>query len=126
MNTYLFAAPLAAGKTETWKNYVKEITGPRFEEYKTSRRKAGIKKEKVYLQRTPKGDMCVVMIGGDNPQKAFASLLKSNDPFDKWFRDKILIEAHGIDVSHPMPENERILDYHDVPAGEVVGAGKTG
>ena len=126
MNTYLFAVPLAAGKTETWKNYVKEINGPRFEEYKSSRKKAGIKKERVFLQQTPKGDMCVVMIGGDNPRKAFGSLLKSNDPFDKWFRDKVLVDAHGLDLSQPMPENQGVLDYHETMTGEVVGAGKTG
>jgi hypothetical protein len=111
MKTYLFAVPLAEGKTETWKNYMKEITGPRFEEYKESRKKAGIEAEQVYLQHTPNGDMCVVKQSGENPQKSFEWLLKSDEPFDKWFREKVLIDAHGMDMSKPMPENEHFLDY---------------
>jgi hypothetical protein len=111
MKTYLFAAPLAAGKTETWKNYVKEITNSRFEEYKQSRQKAGIEEEQVYLQSTPQGDMCVVKLKGQNPWKSFESLIKSKDPFDTWFREKILLDAHGLDLSQPMPENEQFLDY---------------
>ena len=118
MNTYLFTVPLAAGKTETWKKYVKEMTGIRNEEYKKSRKNAGIKAEQVYLQQTPHGDMCVVMLGGDNPQRSLETLIKSSDPFDKWFREKILIEAHGLDLSQPLPTNQHILDYHETPIRE--------
>jgi hypothetical protein len=120
MNTYLFTVPLVAGKTEAWKNYVKEMTGPRNEEFKESRRRAGIKIEQVYLQQTPHGDMCVVMLGGDNPQKSLETFMKSTDPFDKWFREKVLIETHGLDLSKPMPQNQCILDYHEVPTREYV------
>ena len=126
MNTYLIAVPIKAGKTEAWKSYMKEITGPRFEEYKAARKKAGIKKEKAYLQHTPQGDMAIVMLGGDNPRKALESFLTSNEPFDKWFRETVLTEIHGMDPSQSIPANEQYIDYHEVPAGEVVGAGKAG
>ena len=122
MNTYLFAVPLAAGKTDVWKNYVKEITGPRYEDYKKSRKKAGIKREQVYLQRTPQGDMCVVMLGGENPRKSFESLMKSDYPFDKWFREKVLIDAHGMDLAQPFPENQHFLNYDETPTREHVEA----
>jgi hypothetical protein len=125
MTTYLFAVPLAAGKTEAWKNYVKEILGPRFEEYKQSRKKAGIEGEQVYLQQTPQGDMCVVKLKGNNPRESFEKLMKSSDPFDKWFRDKILIDAHGLDISKPMPENQCFLDYHETTQREKAEAMRT-
>jgi len=125
MNSYLFAVPIAPGKTETWKNYVKEMTGSRNEDYKKSRKRAGIRTEQVFLQRTPQGDMCVVRLEGDNPIKSLETMIKSNDPFDKWFRDKVLIEAHGLDLSGPMPENESILNYFETPVREYTGSGKS-
>ena len=126
MNTYLFAVPLAPGKTETWKNYIKEMKGPRNAEYKESRKKAGIEVEQVFLQQTPHGDMCVVRLEGDNPQKSFESMIKSNSPFDKWFREKVLIEAHGLDLSQPMPKNQCVIDHHEFPAREFAGTKTNG
>ena len=120
MKTYLFTVPIAPGKTEAWKNYVKEMSGPRNEEYRNSRKRAGLRTEQVYLQQTPHGDMCVVMLGGDNPQKSLETFMTSADPFDKWFREKILIEAHGLDLSQPMPQNQCILDYQDTSTREYV------
>jgi hypothetical protein len=121
MKTYMFAVPVAPGKTETWKQYVKEMTGPRNDEYKKSRKRAGIKVEKVFLQQTAHGDMCVVMLGGDNPQKSLETMMTSNEPFDKWFREKVLIEAHGLDMSQPMPQNHQIIDYSETPSMEFAG-----
>ncbi len=122
MKTYLFTVPIAPGKTETWKKYVKELTGARHDEHRRSREKMGIVKEQVFLQKTPKGDMCVVMLKGDNPQKALEYMASSNDAFDKWFREKVLIESHGLDVTKAMPINEQILDFDETPAHELAGS----
>jgi hypothetical protein len=35
--------------------------------------------------------------------------MASTDPFDKWFRDKVLIETHGMSPTAPPPMNEQIL-----------------
>jgi hypothetical protein len=121
MKTYLLTVPLAPGKTEAWKQYMKELTGPRNDEYKKSRKRAGIKVEQVFLQQTAHGDMCVVMLGGDNPQKSLESMMTSNDPFDKWFREKVLIEAHGLDMSQPMPQNQQISEYSETSTREFAG-----
>ncbi len=118
MKTYLFTVPIAPGKTQTWKKYVKEMTGPKYDEYRKSRTKAGLKGELVYLQETPMGDVCVASLTAENPQKSFEYFLTSNEPFDKWFREKILIEAHGLDLSKPMPQNEQILDYSETGTRE--------
>ena len=118
MSNYLFTVPLTPGKTEAWKNYLKELNGPRNEEYKKSRNRLGIKAEQVYLQQTPHGDMCVVKIECDNPQRALEGMAKSQDPFDIWFREKVLIDAHGLDMSQPMPQNKQYLDYRETPVRE--------
>jgi hypothetical protein len=125
MKTYLFTMPLAAGKTEAWKNYLREIEGPRNEEYKKSRERAGIRVEQVYLQQTPHGDSCVVSWECDNPQKVFETFMKSDNPFDQWFREKVLIEAHGMDTSQPLPPmNQHFVDYRETPTNEFAKAGK--
>jgi hypothetical protein len=109
MTSYAFAMPLVPGKTEAWRGYVKELTGPRSAEYKASRQRAGITKEHVFLQATPMGDFVVVAMECDDPATVIERLLASTDPFDVWFRDKVLIEAHGVDPSAPPPPmNETI------------------
>lgn len=126
MNTYLFTVPLEAGKTEAWKGFMKELNGPRNEEYKKSRMRAGIKGEQVFLQQTPHGDACVVMLEGDNPQGFLETIMKSEIPFDKWFRDKVLVEAHGLDLSQPFPKNQHVLGYRETPTREYADAEKIG
>jgi hypothetical protein len=110
MRTYAFAMPLLPGKTETWLGYVNEITGPRKEEWKMSRQKLGVKTEQVWLQNTPMGDVCVVRLETDDPSKFFENMMKSNDLFDLWFKEKVLIECHGLKAGQAMPPlNKQVL-----------------
>lgn len=40
----------------------------------------------------------------------FAQLMTSQEPFDKWFRDRVLIEVHGMNPSAPPPPmNEKVM-----------------
>ena len=110
MSVYAFVTPIAKGKTAKWKAYVKEMTGPKGKELKASRKKLGMTKEEVWLQKTPMGDFAVVYWEARDIGKVFSGLLKSTDPFDKWFRDKVLGEIHGMKASDPMPPmNEQVL-----------------
>ena len=110
MQTYAFANPIQPGKTETWKGYVQEMTGPRKAELQASRKRVGLSKEEVWLQSTPQGDMAVVYWEADDIGKVFEGFMTSTDPFDKWFREKILMEVHGMNPSGPMPPmNTQIL-----------------
>jgi hypothetical protein len=86
------------------------MKGPRNHELKESRIKAGLTVERVWLQRTPMGDFAVVYWEAKDIGKVFETLTKSDTPFDKWFREKILIEVHGMDFSKPMVMNELIFD----------------
>jgi hypothetical protein len=110
MTYYAFINPVPAGKLDLWKSYVKEMTGPRSKEYKDSRKRVGLTVERVWLQHTPTGDFAVVYWEAKDIAKVFEELMKSEAPFDKWFRDKVLVEVHGMDVSNPPPMNEVILD----------------
>jgi hypothetical protein len=112
MARYAFSAPIQPGKMDAWKRYTAEMKGPRKAELVASRKKAGLKQEHVWLQHTPMGDFAVVYWEADDAGKVFQYFMTSNDAFDKWFRDKVLVETHGMSPSTPPPPlNERILDY---------------
>ena len=110
MPSYAFTNPIKPGKADAWKKYVAEMTGPRKDALAASRKKAGLAKEQVWLQSTPMGDMAVVYWEAPDIGKVFQHFLTSTDPFDVWFREKVLVEVHGMDPSAPPPPmNELVL-----------------
>jgi hypothetical protein len=111
MAYYAFTNPVLPGKIEVWKNYIKEMNGPRNRERAESRKKVGLTVERVWLQHTSMGDLAVVYWEAKDIGKVFEALMKSEAPFDKWFRDKILVEVHGMDLSKAPPMNELVLDF---------------
>jgi len=111
MAHYAFANPVIAGKVDAWKAYIAEMNGPRKNERNESRKKVGLTVERVWLQHTPMGDFAVVYWEARDIGKVFEELIRSDTPFDKWFRDKILVEVHGMDLSKTPPMNELVLDF---------------
>jgi hypothetical protein len=119
MSIYAFTVPILQGKTETWKRYVQEREGPRLNDIIRSREKAGLHTEQVWLQQTPMGDFAVVVWETDNPKKVFDYFMKSTDPIDVWFREKILRDCHGMESSMPLPPlNEQVLNFKGQRVGE--------
>jgi hypothetical protein len=114
MAYYAFFNPVRPGKVADWKRYISEMTGPRKADMAATRRKAGLNQERVWLQAMPAGDFAVVFWDADDVGKVFQHFMSSNDPFDVWFRDKILVEVHGMSpTAPPPPMNEAILNYPD-------------
>jgi len=110
MAQYAFCTPILPGKTAEWKKRVAEMAGPRHAELKASRDRAGLKEEKVWLQQTPHGDFAVVYWEAHDIGKVFQTLMSSTQPFDVWFRDKVLVEIHGLTPGGPPPPmNEAVL-----------------
>ncbi|OGC91692.1 MAG: hypothetical protein A2W25_06820 [candidate division Zixibacteria bacterium RBG_16_53_22] len=121
MPTYAFAVPILPDKTEDLKRYAREMTGPRLDEYKNSSRNMGIDVEQFWLQHTPDGDMLVVVWKTDNPAKIFKDSMVSNDPYDKWFREKVIVECFGINPSDfDPPLNEVLVDFNIQSAGKKI------
>jgi len=104
MAIFASAVPILPGKAEEWKQFAKELQGSRRVEYEASRRRVGLTKEVAALQRTPMGDFAVIYgeTVGD-AEEANRKLATSTDPFDVWFRQKVL-ELHGLDLTQPPPE----------------------
>lgn len=106
-----FAAPLLPGKTEDWIVATNAMRS-RMAELSASNRRLGLTREVVSLQRTPMGDFVVVFFEGDDPNSIIQRLLESDDPFDKWFVQSIVVACHGISADdEPMPPNEVFVDW---------------
>ncbi|HKN07853.1 MAG TPA: DUF6176 family protein [Thermoplasmata archaeon] len=118
MALYAFVAPIQPNKTEEFRQFVKDLNGPRKDEYEASRVKAGFQRESMFLQNTPNGEMVVVIQEADSQKDALDSLRGMKDSFNVWFFQK-LKDIHGIDlVGTDVPMNELLLDYRSDVATE--------
>ncbi len=115
MPTYAFMTPILGGTTEAWRQWEKELMGPRRAEFLNSRKKAGITREQVFLQHTPQGDFQVVVWECEDPGKAIGGL-DLRDSFGAWFASQ-LERFHGIRVpgSGPVQVNAKTLDTGAIP-----------
>jgi hypothetical protein len=67
---YCFTQLIQPGKLEEARAIFEEIRETRQSEYEASRRRLGIREEKVWIQSLPQGDMAVVYWEGDDPRAA--------------------------------------------------------
>jgi hypothetical protein len=88
MAVYCFTQLIQPGKREEAKRIFEEIRGPRRSEYEASRRRLGIREEKVWFQGLPQeGEMAVVYWEGEAPRRALEEFARSTDPFDEWIKE---------------------------------------
>lgn len=99
--------PIQPGQTDRWKQFVKELKGPRFKEFQTSRAKLGVR-ERTFLQKSPTGDVVIVTLRGKDPAGAFAKMAKGKDAFSRWFTAEVGA-IHGIDLKAPPPGLPELL-----------------
>jgi hypothetical protein len=56
------------------------------------------------------GDFAVVHFDADDPPAVLGQFMMSQHPYDKWFRETIMMGIHGLNPTDPPPPpNERIL-----------------
>ena len=67
MAVYCFTQRIQPGKRDEARSIFEEIMCPRRSEYEASRRRLGIRKERVWFQSFPDGEMAVVYWEGDDP-----------------------------------------------------------
>ena len=84
--------------------------GARKEAYQDARRRAGIIREAVWIQRGPGGDVAVVYLEADDLATAFTILGTSAEPFDRWFRGHVR-QVHGVAWEEGFTAPELVLDF---------------
>ena len=97
-----FAGPILPGKEERWRRFLQELEGSRREEYEGLRRRLGIRRQRVWIVRTPRVETAVSYLECEEPGRVAARLASSNEPFDVWLKDK-LSEFHGCDLARLDP-----------------------
>jgi hypothetical protein len=106
-----FALPVLPGRTEADRIALLSCwVGERKEAYQDARRRAGILREAVWIQPTPRGDLAVVYLEADDFAAAFAHMGTSVEPFDRWFRDHVR-EMHGVALDEGFTAPDIVLDF---------------
>jgi hypothetical protein len=108
---YAFAVPLPPGRTDDWLRFMDEVHA-RLDEHRAAHRAAGGHGETVFLQRTPLGDMVIVVLESDDPATFFQGVATAQDAYSQWFRSQ-LSTIHGIDFDQAPQLNEEKLHWRD-------------
>jgi hypothetical protein len=112
MECITWFVPILPGKLEAWKAFVDEINGPRKDDFAKSRQRLGASREVIGLVQSPEGDFAALFHEGESVSAGFSKLAASEDPFDVWFKDKIL-ELHGVtkEMLAQGPPSQVVMDY---------------
>lgn len=100
MDQTLFALPILPGKTEAARAFLQEMGGPRKHELAACGESAGIARELWAIQQTPRGDLVVVYIAGEDLAHAFKEFAASQSEFDRWCKQRVQ-ETTGADLNTP-------------------------
>ena len=100
MESNAIVFPILPGETADWRAFIDEINGPRHPDFVESRRRAGVQ-ERTFLQSTPMGDVVIMTMEGEDPERSFGQLVSARDPFTTWFLERVKA-IHGVDLAAPM------------------------
>ena len=109
MAVYCFTQLIQPGKREEAKAIFEEVRGPRRDEYEASRRRLGIRREKVWFQSQPQGEMAVVYWEGDAPRRSLEEFARSRDPFDEWLKERGR-EVYHFEPTQTLEADEEVFE----------------
>jgi hypothetical protein len=112
MPTIALSLPITPGETETFRAAHHRFVIDRRVEFEESRRRLGVRSERGFLQRSPSGDIAIVIFEVDDPARMFAGVAGSDAPLDAEFR-AYLRQVFGLDASRPPPSppTEPVFDW---------------
>lgn len=102
--------PIADGVA--WHEFMEEISaGNRGEAHRAMLRREGVRRETVFQQQTPAGDVMVLVWDGVSPEQMGAQLqaLRQNPASDheRYLRDYVIPKLHGVDATQRPPAPAR-------------------
>jgi hypothetical protein len=100
MTALAFVAPILPGKLEAWRRFNQETLGRWRSQHDAANSRSGITRELAWLQQTPDGDLAIIYLEVEDPERLFADLAISDDPYTAWFRQQVL-DIHGLDLAAP-------------------------
>jgi hypothetical protein len=115
MAAVAFALPILPGQEGLVKSMGEAVSGSGElrEEYEESRKRLGIREEKVWVQRTPIGASIIVYWETEDPQRTLREIADSQDEVDKRFKQVVENAAPALDLSQENPlSNELLFEWH--------------
>jgi hypothetical protein len=115
MAAVAFALPILPGQEGLVKSMGEALSGSGElrEEYEESRKRLGIREEKVWFQRTPIGASIIVYWETEDPQRTLREIADSQDEVDKRFKQVVENAAPALDLSQENPlSNELLFEWH--------------
>ncbi len=111
MASLAFVAPALPGGTQNLKRLAQELQGAKKPEVEDFYRRMKITREEWFIQQTPKGDMVIVYLEGEDLAQTFQTLAASEEPLDVWLKEQAH-SVHGIDFNKPIlaPLPELVYD----------------
>ncbi len=111
MAAFAFALPILPGQEDLVRSSLEVVSGSGElrEEYEQSRKRLGIREEKVWIQRTPIGASIIVYWETDDPQRTLREIADSQDEVDKRFKELIENAAPALDLSQDAPLSNELL-----------------
>jgi hypothetical protein len=106
-----FTLPILPGQEDLVRSIGEAVSGSGElrEGYEESRRRLGIREEKVWLQRTPIGHSIIVYWETEDPQRTLREMANSQDEVDQKFRQVVENAAPAIDSSKENPFSNELL-----------------
>lgn len=110
-----FVLPILPGKTGPARAFMDRLETDRKQEYAASEQRIGIVREFWFLQSTPSGDLYVAYMESPDFGRALQMFSASQDPFDVWFKERLL-DVTGLDLNVPPggPLSELLSAYESV------------
>ena len=111
MAAVAFALPILPGQEGLVKSMGEAVSGSGElrEEYEESRKRLGIREEKVWVQRTPIGASIIVYWETEDPQRTLREIADSQDEVDKRFKQVVENAAPALDLSQENPLSNELL-----------------
>jgi hypothetical protein len=111
MAVVAFALPILPGQDDLVKSMAESVSdsGGLREEYEESRKRLGIREEKVWVQRTPIGQSIIVYWETEDPQRTLREIASSQDKVDEEFRQVLENAAPALDLSKESPLSNELL-----------------
>jgi hypothetical protein len=109
--SFAFVLPVLPGQEENIRSLSEAIggSGSLREEYEASRKRLGVREEKVWVQRTPIGQTIIIYWETEDPQRTLREIAESQDEFDQRFRQLIETTAPAIDLNQEQPLSNELL-----------------
>ena len=107
MDQVCLVLPVRPGKSEAARDFLGDLDRDRRGDYDVSERRIGISKEAWFIAPGSTGQQLVGYMESADFAKALGMFVESKDPFDQWFKERLL-DATGFDLNQmptgPMPE----------------------